>query len=391
MSACHFNVLQTRRIVRAAFGLLRAVVVAAAVAACGPVSSACAESPIKIAAIFSLTGPAAAANAASLEGVRWAVEEINVAGGVLGRKLELIELDNLGTPIGSKVAADLAAEMRVAAILGPSWSSHSMAVARVAQAHKIPMISNVSTHPDLTRIGDCIFRVCYDDALQGRALAQFARTHLNARSAVICLDMASDYSMGLGNSFASAFEMLGGQVLKRIAYKPRQSNFRQTAALIKEFEPDLLFVPGYDESGAIISEAIRMGVRAIPLGGDGWDSELFFQKGGHRIAEGYFSTHWSGAIQESRSLAFVSKFAGRGALVAQAALSYDATHVLVDAMRRAGITHGDALRAALAETRDFKGVTGRITFDQQGDPLKSLVIMRIVNGRPDYLTQVHQE
>jgi branched-chain amino acid transport system substrate-binding protein len=389
MGACYFNVPRTRHIMCAASGLFLAV--AAAVAALGCVSSASAESPVKIAAIFALTGPAAAANAPSLEGVRWAVEEINAAGGVLGRRLDLVELDNLGTPIGSKAAADLAAELRVAAILGPSWSSHSMAVARVAQARKIPMISNISTHPDLTLIGDFIFRVCYDDALQGRALAQFAHTHLNARTAVICLDMANDYSMGLGNSFASAFEMLGGHVLKRIPYKPRQSNFRQTAALVKELEPDVLFVPGYDESGAIIGEAIRMGVRAIPLGGDGWDSEPFFQMGGYRIAEGYFSTHWSAAIGQDQSLAFVSKFEGRGPLVAPAALSYDATYVLIDAMRRAGSTHGDALRAALAATRDYNGVTGRITFDQQGDPHKSLVIMQIVNGRPDYLTQVHQD
>lgn len=386
MSPCYFKVPRTGCILRAALGLLLVLA-----AACSPVSSACADGLIKIAAIFALTGPAAAANAPSLEGVRWAVEEINAAGGVLGRKLELIELDNLGTPIGSKVAADLAAEKQVAAILGCSWSSHSIAVARVAQAHKIPMISNISTHPDLTRIGDYIFRVCYDDALQGRALAQFARTHLNARSAVICFDMASDYSMGLGNSFESAFEMLGGIVLKQISYKLSQSNFRQTVTLIKELDPDVLFVPGYDESGAIVSEALRMGVRAIPIGGDGWDSETFFQKGGNRIATGYFSTHWSTTIQNAKSLSFLTKFGSRGALVAPAALSYDATYVLVDAMRRAGSTQSDLLRAALAATRDYEGVTGRITFNQQGDPLKSLVIMEILDGWPGYLTHMHQD
>ncbi len=386
MSACYSNVPRTRRIPRAALGLLLLLAVVFS-----PVSCACAEGPIKIAAIFSLTGPAAEANAPSIEGVRWAVEEINAAGGVLGRMLDLIELDNLGTPIGSKVAADLAVQKRVAGIVGPSWSSHSMAVARVAQANKIPMISNVSTHPDLTAIGDYIFRVCYDDTLQGRAMAQFAYTHLNARSAVICFDMASDYSMGLGSSFASAFEKLGGHVLKQISYKLRQSNFRQTAAMIKELDPDVLFVPGYDESAAIVNEAFRVGVRAIPIGGDGWDSPAFFQRGGNRIAKGYFSTHWSAVIVDAKSLSFVTKFGSRGALVAPVALSYDATYVLVDAIRRAGSTHSESLRAALAATRDYEGVTGPITFDQQGDPLKSLVIMEIVDGWPEYLVQMHQD
>jgi branched-chain amino acid transport system substrate-binding protein len=211
---------------------------------CGPAFAAHADIPIKIAAIFSKSGPAAIANAPSLEGVRWAVAEINAAGGVLGRTLDLIELDNLGTPIGAKVAADEAVAREVAAIIGPSWSSHSMAVAKVAQAHKIPMISNTSTHPGLTAIGDYIFRVCYNDLLQGRALAQFARNQLKGQSAVICVDMASDFGMGLSDSFQSVFERLGGRVLERIPYKPRQSNFRETTARIKTPRPRYPFCAG---------------------------------------------------------------------------------------------------------------------------------------------------
>jgi branched-chain amino acid transport system substrate-binding protein len=383
MSACKWPI--------GALRILCAVLAAITAMTYGTVIPAGADGPIPVAAIFAMSGPAAAANAASLEGVRWAVEEINVAGGVLGRKLDLIELDNLGTPIGAKVAADMAVAQKVAAIIGPSWSSHSMAVAKVAQAHKIPMISNTSTHPDLTGLGDYIFRVCYNDGLQGAALAQFARSHLKVQSAVICCDMSSDFGMGLSNSFQSVFERLGGRVLGRIPYKPRQPNFRETAALIKQLDPDLLFVPGYDESGSIIAEAARSGVRAVPLGGDGWDAQGFFLMGGDQIASGYFSTHWSPAIQTPKSLSYVAQYGSRGMLVAPTALSYDATFLLADAMRRAGTTRHDLLRAALAATRNYEGVTGRITFDHKGDPLKSLVIIEIKNGQPNYLTQVHPE
>ncbi len=350
-----------------------------------------AEEPIRIAAIFSYSGAAADANFLSAEGARWAVEDINAAGGVLGRRLALIEIDTLSTPIGAKVAADIAVERQVTAIVGPSWSSHSIAVAKVAQAHKIPMIANMSTHPALTGIGDYIFRACYDDLLQGRAMAQFARSHLRAETVVICLDITSDYGIGLAGSFQENFESLGGRVLKRIPYKARQSNFREMAARVKPFDPDVLFIPGYEESGAISAEAARHGVRAVPMGGDGWDADGLFRMGADRIATGYFATHWSPAIQTPRSRAFAAKYGSRATLLAPAALSYDAVQLLADALRRAGTTESSALRDALAATQDYDGVTGRISFNPNGDPIKSLVIMEIENGRPRYRMQVRPE
>jgi branched-chain amino acid transport system substrate-binding protein len=380
MSVYNYSGSGVRKSLYIGLGLILAVLY-------GPVRVAGAEEPIKIAAIFSMSGPATAANAPSLEGVRWAVEELNAAGGVLGRKLALIEIDNLSTPIGAKVAADMAVEQGVAAIVGAAWSSHSIAVAKVAQAHKIPMISNISTHPSLTGIGDYIFRVCYNDLLQGQAMAQFASTGLEAKSVVICFDLANDYSQGLSNSFQAMFESLGGQVLRRIPYKARQSNFRGTAALVKQLDPDVLFIPGYDESGRIITEAMRMGVRAIPIGGDGWDAESFFRMGGDQITTGYYATHWSPAIQTEKSLAFVAKYSSKADLMAPAALGYDAAQLLADALRRAGTAQPGPLRDALAATRDYEGVTGRITFNANRDPVKSLVIMKVENGHPHYLMQ----
>jgi branched-chain amino acid transport system substrate-binding protein len=362
------------------------------VTTCLPAHSWSSTAPIKIAAIFALTGPAAASNILSIEGVRWAVEEINAGGGVLGRRLELIEIDNQSTPIGSKVAADKAVQSRVTAIVGPAWSSHSIPVARVAQANKIPMISNISTHPDLTRIGDYIFRVCFNDLTQGRVMAQFAYKKLHLRKVAICINLSDDYSRALSDSFQAVFEKLGGTIPGRVAYNPRQPNFRETVQSIKDLEPDTLFIPGFDESGGIVSETQRLGLHAVPLGGDGWDSETFFSTGGDRIDLGYYSTHWSPEVKNDKSIAFVAKYGSRqNPLLANAALSFDAVYILADALRRAGTVAPEPLRDALAATRDYQGVTGRIGFDERREPVKNVVIMRIVKGQRKYYTQVEME
>ena len=194
---------------------------------CIVAGTAIANQGIRIAAIFSLSGPAAGANSSSLRGINWAVEEINASGGVLGRALEVIEIDNRSTPIGSKVAAEKAQKIQATAIIGPAFSSHALAVARVAQAHAIPMISNVATSPKLTRIGNYIFRVCYSDDQQGRVMGRFAYAELNHRTVLTMVNIASDYSLGLASTFETSFMHQGGILLARSTYKARQSNFRE--------------------------------------------------------------------------------------------------------------------------------------------------------------------
>jgi branched-chain amino acid transport system substrate-binding protein len=345
---------------------------------------------IKIAAIYALSGPAAEANATSIRGVRLAVGEINASGGVLGRPLELLEFDNLSSPIGSKVAAEQAVSKGVAGILGAAFSSHSMAVARVAQANHIPMISNVSTSTPLTRIGDYIFRVCFDDRQQGRTMAEFARRELNARSVVILIDVASDYSLGLAATFETVFAKNGGTILAKLPYTLRQPNFREVTARAVAMDPDVLFIPGHDESARIIGEAVRNGLKAnvIPLGGDGWDEENFFNQGGHQIKLAYYTTHWSQTMENEPTRHFMARYGQSGLIVAPTVLAYDAVMLLADAIKRAGSAQSTAIRDALAATDGFKGVTGTISFDNFGDPVKRVVMMKIENGRPVYLKQV---
>ena len=158
-------------------------------------------------------------------GTQLAVREINEAGGILGSKLELLLLDNQSTPIGSHLAAETAARSEVTAIIGSVWSSHSLAIANVAEKHKIPMISPISTVPSLTSIGDHIFRVCYDDNFQGRVAAEFAFKEQKARSALIFVDIASDFSLTC-SSFQTDFSIIGSTTVKEIEYKSGQPDYQ---------------------------------------------------------------------------------------------------------------------------------------------------------------------
>lgn len=350
-------------------------------------------SPIKIAAIYAFSGPAAEANVTSVRGVRLAVKEINAGGGIAGRPLALLEFDNLSSPIGSKVAAEKAVAEHVTAIVGAAFSSHSIAIAKVAQANHIPMITNVSTTTPLTGIGDYIFRVCFNDRIQGRIMAEFARRELKARSAAILFDVASDYSLGLSARFEKTFTGMGGTLLAKIPYTVRQPNFREAATRAVAADPDVLFIPGHDESARIIIEVVHSGLKphVVLLGGDGWDEENFYKQGGRMIKLGYYTTHWSPAIRSKASAHFMAHYGrGQSALpVAPTALAYDAVMLLADAIKRTGSTETAAVRDALGSTRGFKGVTGIISFDKMGDPVKKVLLIKIENGRPVVLKQLN--
>jgi branched-chain amino acid transport system substrate-binding protein len=340
---------------------------------------------VPIAAIYALTGPAAEGNAYSLEGVRLAVTELNQKGGVLGKPIKLHIFDNQSTPIGSHVAAVQAAEAGVTAIIGAAWSTHTLAIAKVAQEKGIPVISDYSTNPGVTAIGDFIFRVCYTDETQGGALARFARDDLRAATAVIFINLNSDYSIDLSKIIEQNFDRLGGRVVARIEYKPNQPSFAPLIRQAMEADADVMFFSGHDESGLIIKEAQGHQIRSIPLGGDGWSVDSFFSKGGNLLKRGYYCSHWSRDMESKASRAFLAKYGNSVDLGTGTALAYDAVTLLADAIQRAGSLDRHQIRDALARTRSFQGVTGDISFDERRDPLKRVVIMEIRDGRPYYL------
>ncbi|RLC14522.1 MAG: ethanolamine utilization protein EutJ [Deltaproteobacteria bacterium] len=348
-------------------------------------STVFAEDTISIAAIYALTGRAAEANTSSLRGIHFGVEDINRQGGVLGKKINLLVIDNHSTPIGSAIAAEQAADAGVPAIVGAQWSSHSLAIAKIAQARGIPMVSNISTHPDVTKVGDHIFRVCFTDDFQGSVMARFAHQNLNAGTAVIFTQLTSDYSLKLSDIFRKKFEELGGKIVGEQDYKGGQTIFEKHIRQTRALNPDVLFLSGHDESGFIIRQAQDAGITSVPLGGDGWTPQSFFSKGGSELKRGYYCTHWSEFTDSEKSQAFVKKYKHiEGFNVVPTVLGYDAVMVLADAITRAGLADRAKIREALANTRSFEGVTGTISFDANGDPVKSAVIMEIKNGKQHY-------
>ncbi|MEW6258809.1 MAG: ABC transporter substrate-binding protein [Thermodesulfobacteriota bacterium] len=343
------------------------------------------EDAVRIASIFALSGQTGLNNRYSVMGVRCGVESVNREGGVLGKPIELIEIDNLGTPIGSKKAAEKAVQIDVVAIVGSAWSSHTLAAAPVAQRAGIPLITNTSTHPAVTEIGDYIFRVCFSDRFAGQMIAHFVRNDLKAETAAIAQDISSSYSMGLAEIFENQFRQEGGRIINRISYKQPIEHFDKIVAAIVQAHADVLFIPGYDESATIIRKARQQGMKSIPVGGDGWNFDEFFRRAEGKASGAYFCAHYvlhSGMDRASRFESECPHILQTQATVSDAALGYDAVRLLADAIRRAGSTDHKAVRDALAATRDFEGSTGRISFEEGSrDPKKPLAIMQIQGNK----------
>jgi branched-chain amino acid transport system substrate-binding protein len=358
-----------------------------AVLAAGPVLAA---EPVKIAMITAKTGEAGASNLVSFSGARFAVDEINARGGILGRPVSLLEYDNKSTPEGSAAAAQQAVKDGVVAVVGANWSSHSLAMAEVLQPAGVPMISHMSTNPVVTRVGDYIFRICFTDAFQGFGLARFAIETLGARSAVMLVNEGRAYSLGLAETFGKAFSAFGGGVLWRGRYAPGRIEYDALVHDVAQRRGDVLFIPGgYADVAGLVDRIRSRGLTIPVISADGVGPKLYSMIGDH--AEGiYFSGHWSRWIDSYVSRKFVERFEADGQQVSEDAipLAYDCFMLLADAAARAGSTEGPALRSALAETVGFEGVTGTIQFNEYGDPIKPMAISQLRFGGVYYLEQV---
>ena len=337
--------------------------------------------PIKLGAIFAKSSKMAYGNVEALNAVRFAVKLLNQQGGLLGKQLELIEFDNLGTAIGSKVAAEKAVARGVVVVFGANWSSHSIAMAPVLQRAKIPMISPISTNPDVTQIGDYIFRICYTDPFQGVVLAKFAFNDLKARSAALLVNVDDAYSEGLARFFTQSFTKAGGRIRFVENYLENTADFSAFFEKVKAQKPDVVFHPGHTKMSAfVLKQARKNGVKTVFLGGDGWNDTMY-KIGGKALEGSYYSNHWHHDIQTRESRDFVELYEKNNMdLIPVCALAQDCVSLFADAVRRAGSLDPVQVRDAIAGTRDFKGVTGSISFNETGDPVKSAVILKFENG-----------
>ena len=360
-----------------------------------PLAARAADKLVPLAAVFGVSGKAAQNSAPSIDGIRVAVAEINEKGGVLGRELEVVVVDNLSTPIGSKIAVEQADKLGAVAIIGPAWSSNAIAAGREAQARGIPMLSNVATNPTVTRAGDFIFRACFTDDFQGEVMALFARTTMERSKALTFVDITSDYSIGLEKVFRERFESLGGTVLERIPYKV--ADLKEVASLddivdkAAQLAPDVVFIPGHFEAGLIIKGLRSVGINIPIMGGDGWDSGVYLASKGFEGDGVFHCAHWSPDWDNEKTRHLIGKYAETHYLDSGFSLAYDSVYLIVDALERAGSAERKPLRDALAMTRGFDGATGSISFDSFGDPLKSAVILKIEDGKPSCVETISPE
>ncbi|MEW5785964.1 MAG: ABC transporter substrate-binding protein [Bacillota bacterium] len=377
------------------FAVSVVLIVALALTAVGCGGGSTVEEPevIKIGAIFPLTGEIATFGQSSQEAIELALEEVNAAGGVLGKQVEIIFYDNKGTAAESSLAAEKLIESDgVVAILGPVASTNTLAAAPVAQDAGVVLMSPTSTNPAVTEVGDFIFRSCFIDPFQGQVAAQFALEDLEGKTAAILTDMGSDYSKGLRDVFEEAFTAGGGEVLVKEGFTDQDKDFTAILTTVKAADPDVVYIPSYyGTAGLILKQADEQGIDAYFLGADGWDSPQLFELAGDAANGGFFTNHYSPDASSPELDAFVAayeaKYNGKTP-DALAALAYDAAKLMFDAIERAGSVDSLAIRDALAATDGFVGVSGTITFDEFRNPIKSAVIIEIVDQAQVYKTTI---
>jgi branched-chain amino acid transport system substrate-binding protein len=348
---------------------------------------------VKIAAIFAKTGQAVIVPSLRPEfcAIRLAVKGLNADGGLLGHPVEVLELDNQSTALGARQAAEKAVLAKVIAVIGATRSSHSLGMAPVLQAAGIPMISPVSTSPQVTLVGDYIFRVCFIDDFQGEVMAAFAIKDLKAKTAVVLTNTGEKFSLSLAKVFMEKFRKLGGKILWEGDYLGTATDFETQLIKTKALQPDVCFVPGYDnDSGFIIKQSRQLGISSIFLSGDGL-TDAIYKYAGNSVEGTYYSSYWHPADANSKSRQFVQTYEKEYGKIIEAvpALTYDAVMLLADAVKRARSIEPAKIKDALAETKAFKGITGEITFDENRNPInKPAVIQKFENGATLYVKTI---
>jgi branched-chain amino acid transport system substrate-binding protein len=353
--------------------------------------------PIRVGAVFSETGGLGSIGSPGLAGMRLAAAEINADGGVLGRRVQLVTADSRSSPAAvARAVRRLIERDRVVALGGLNDSTLALAAGPVAQRAGIPFVTSGATLPSLPRrVDDTFFMAAFGDDAQAHAVADFARTDLRARSAALLVDRGSDFTRALARFFRQRFVARGGTVAGRLSYASGERNFAPLMARIRALRPrpDVLFFSALpSEAGSLVRQARAAGLTQPILSGDGFDTPLIGRVAGRLADDVYYSTHValdSDAPAVRRFVAAYRRRYRRPPTSAFAALGYDTMRLLADAIRRAGSTDPAAIRRALAATRGFALVTGRISYARgRRTPTKPVTIIRVQNGRPAFYRNV---
>lgn len=341
---------------------------------------------IKIGFIGPLTGPAASYGINARNGALIAVEQINAAGGVLdGRKLQLIVEDDKGdTTEATNVFNKLVEQDKVVAIVGPVTTGPTTVVARLAGEERIPIVSPTATGDDITKVSDFVARVCFYDSYQAPVMAVFAVEKLGYTRAAILYDNSNDYSIGLANAFALRFTELGGTIVAKEAFTEGDQDFNAQLTNIAAANPEVVYVPAYySDDAQILLQARQLGMTAVFMGGDGWDSDELVKAAGSAAEGSYFTTHYSSSDESEQVLEFLKTYKQKYNTEPNFAgpLGYDAAFLIANAIDEAGSTDPVKINKAILETEGLVGVTGEFSFDENRNPLKEVIISTVKDGK----------
>ena len=339
---------------------------------------------IKIGAIGPLTGPVAIYGISATNGLKLAIDEINANGGILGKQVELNVLDEKGDSTEAVNAYNKLVDWGMVALVGDITSKPSVAVAEVAAQDGIPMITPTGTQLNITEAGSNVFRVCFTDPYQGEVLAKFAKEKLGAKTVAIMSNNSSDYSDGVANAFVAEAEKQGIQVVAREGYSDGDKDFKAQLTKIAQQNPDVLFIPDYyEQDGLIAIQAREVGLKSVIVGSDGWDGvvKTVDPSSYAAIEDVYFANHYSTKDSNEKIQNFIKNYKEKynDEPSAFSALSYDTAYLLKAAIEKAGTTDKEAVAKAIKEIQ-FEGITGQLTFDEKNNPVKSITIIKIVNG-----------
>lgn len=347
---------------------------------------------IKVGGLAPLTGNVSVYGISASNGTKLAFEEANKDGGVLGKKINFVVEDEKGDATEAVNAYNkLVNNEEVMAIIGDITSKPAAAVANASQKEKVPVITPTATAANVTTYGENVYRACFLDPFQGSVMAKFAKEKLSAKTAAVVYNTGDDYSSGVAEAFKKAFEKAGGKVVAYEGYGASDKDFKSQLTKIKGESPDVLMVPDYYNTVALVAAQVKeVGLKTTMLGADGWDGVLGSVQDASLVEGAYYSNHYSPKDTDPDVQNFIKNYKAKfnedpNAL---SALGYDAAKILIAAIEKAKSTDKVKVVKALKDI-EIKGVTGKISFDENRNPVKSVTVLKISNGKVDMFAKMN--
>ncbi len=333
---------------------------------------------VKIGVVLPTSGAIATFGQENINGLKLAMEKIKKTS---KQKLTLFIEDDKSEAIeATNAIRKLLNVDKVSVVIGEVTSSNTLAMAPIAQENKVPLFSPAATNVKVTQVGNFISRACFTDDFQGVVMAKFAIDFLKKKKGMIIIDNSSDYSKGLGAAFKAEYIKNGGKLVsdEELTYVQKDMDFQSLLRKVKRANPEVIFLPGYyQEVGLIVKQARALGINAPFLGGDGWDSPKLFEIAGPAIKGNFISSHFAPDDKDPKVQTFVKDYERvyKSKPGAMAALGYDAIGIVADAIARAKSTKPVDINSALLATKNFPGVTGSITIDENRNSKKAAVVL----------------